>query len=86
MECLASGKPYIAHRLPCDPPEYGDYIQYADNETDEGLCKKIIEICELPQRKRDELGKRAQRFIQSEKNPNVMCKCIVEMWQRMVEM
>lgn len=85
MECLASGKPYIAHRLPCDPPEYGDYIQYADNETDEGLCKKIIEICELPQRERDVLGKRAQRFIQSEKNPNVMCKCIVEMWQRMVE-
>lgn len=39
MECLASGKPYIAHKLPCDPDEYGSVIQYAENESDEALAK-----------------------------------------------
>lgn len=80
MECLASGKPYIAHHLPCDPPEYGAYIQYPENETDEALCDKIVQLCELPQVQRDEIGARAQRFIAEEKNPAVMCRRIVDMW------
>lgn len=84
MECLASGKPYIAHKLPCDPLEYENYIQYADDETDEGLCRKIIEICELPLKERTKLGQRAQRFIKYEKNPDVMCKNIVDMWETLM--
>lgn len=84
MECLASGKPYIAHRLPCDPPEYAAHIQYADNETDEALRDKIIEICELPAEKREEIGRKAREFILEEKNPKVMCGRIVDMWKGMV--
>ncbi len=82
MECLASGKPYIAHRLPCDPPEYADHIQYAENDSDEALRDKIVEVCELPQEARDEIGKRARRFILEEKNPKAMCKRVIEMWER----
>lgn len=81
MEGLASGKPYIAHRLPCDPPEYGNYIQYPDDETDEALRDKIMEICELPADERDRIGQRAKEFIIMEKNPAVMCKRIVDMWK-----
>lgn len=83
MECLASGKPYIAHKLPCDPIEYGKHIQYAENESDQALCDKIIEICELSQEERDFIGKKAQRFIIDEKNPKVMCKRIVDMLDKM---
>ena len=81
LECLAAGKPYIAHRLPCDPPEYASYIQYARDESDEALRDKIVEICELPEERRREIGKRAQNFIINEKNPKIMCKRIVEMWE-----
>ena len=80
MECLASGKPYIAHRLPCNPPEYGNHIQYAAGESDEALRDKIVEICELSDSERAAIGKNAQRFIAEEKNPKVMCKRVVDLW------
>ncbi len=80
MECLASGKPYIAHKLPCDPDEYGQVIQYAQEETDASLRDKIVEICELPREERLKIGIRAKQFIKEEKNPAAMCKRIVELW------
>lgn len=80
MEGLASGKPYIAHKLPCDPPEYGDYILYADNESDEALRNKIVEICELPKEQRDAIGLRAREFVLREKNPKEMAKRILSLW------
>lgn len=85
MECLASGKPYIAHKLPCEPEEYRNYIQYPDDESDEALARKIEEICSLSEAERKELGDRGKRFIEEEKNPKVMCKGIVELWESMLE-
>lgn len=85
FECLASGKPYIAHKLPCDPPEYADYIQYADDESDEALARKIIEICSLSQNERNAIGTKAKKFIEEEKNPAVMTKRIVEMLDKIGE-
>lgn len=85
MEGLASGKPYIAHKLPCDPPEYAAYIQYAENESDEALRDKIVYVCSLSSQERDDIGHRAAKFIETEKNPTVMSKRIVDMWERLVE-
>ena len=85
MECLASGKPYIAHRLPCDPPEYAEHIQYPDNDSDEALAKKIVEICEFSEEKREKIGANARLFILNEKNPTVMCKPVVDMWKQMLK-
>lgn len=79
MECLASGKPYIAHKLPCDPPEYANYIQYADDESDEALARKIKEICSMPETERNMIGAKAKKFIEKEKNPAVMTKRIIKM-------
>jgi len=83
MECLASGKPYIAHWLPCDPVEYGAHIQYAENETDQALADKIVQICSMDPAERNQIGQRAKKFIVEEKNPKVMCKRIVDLWNRM---
>lgn len=83
LEGLASGKPYIAHRLPCDPPEYANYIQYADDESDEALARKIIEICSLSELERNNIGETAKSFVEIEKSPEVMTKKIIEMWESM---
>lgn len=85
MECLASGKPYIAHKLPCDPPEYSNYIQYADDESDEALAKKIKEVCSMQKSERNAIGAKAKKFIEEEKNPAVMTKRIVEMLDKIGE-
>jgi len=85
MECLASGKPYIAHKLPCDPPEYARHIQYAADDSDEALRDKIIEICQLPKEKREKLGADAKNFIATEKNPKAMCQRIVALWESILK-
>jgi glycosyltransferase involved in cell wall biosynthesis len=79
MECLASGKPYVAHKLLCNPPEYDHYICYPDAETDEALAKKMVEVCEMSSSERDELAQRSRDFILQEKNPHSQCKKVVEM-------
>ena len=81
MECLASGKPYIAHKLPCDPPEYAQHIQYAADDSDEALRDKMVEVCELSQSQRKKIGEDARNFIATQKNPRVMCRRIVDMWE-----
>lgn len=78
MECLASGKPFIAHCLPCDPPEYAAYIQYAEGESDEALKSKIVEICKMGKEQRDKIGEKGRQFILQEKNPQVMSKRILD--------
>lgn len=79
MEYLASGTPYIGHRLPCIPPEYDLYMQYPADESDKALMEKMVEVCELPLDKRREMGEKARNFIIKEKNPKVMCRQIVNM-------
>ena len=79
MECLASGKPYIAHKLVCNPEEYGSYIQYPKDESDEALAEKIIEICNMSPEERNAIGERARKFILEEKNPQKQMLKIVRM-------
>ncbi len=83
MECLTSGKPYIAHKLPCDPPEYAAHIQYAADESDEALRDKILEICQLPLEERTRIGQASREFILKEKNPKAMTTRIVDLWKEM---
>lgn len=83
MECLASGKPYIAHRLPCNPVEYDDFIQYPINETDEALKDEIIKVCEMTKQERDKIGIKSRNFILKEKNPMKQCKKIYDMLENM---
>lgn len=81
FECLASGKPYIAHKLPSEPEEYKDYIQYPEDESDEALARKITEICSLPKARRDAIGKRGREFILTYKNPSMMCKKVADFFK-----
>ena len=79
FECLASGKPYIAHRLPCEPNEYSRYIQYPDDESDEALCDEIVRVCEMSLEKRQAIANAAHDFIINEKNATIMCRRIVDL-------
>jgi glycosyltransferase involved in cell wall biosynthesis len=85
VDSLASGVPYIAHKLPCDPPEYSGYINYPVDESDEALRDKIVEICEMSPKERRAMGERAKLFIIQEKNPTIMTKRIVDMWKKVIE-
>ena len=85
VDSLATGVPYVAHHLPCDPPEYARYINYPIDETDEGLRNKLVEICELSEEERRKIGDRARNFILNEKNPVIMTKRVVDMWESLLK-
>ncbi len=85
VDSLASGVPYVAHKLPCDPPEYAEYINYPVDESDEALRDKLVEICEKSLEERSVIGERAKQFIKKEKNPIVMTRQIVDMWERVLK-
>ncbi len=74
LECLASGVPYIAHNIPCNPTEYSGYILYPENETDEAFARKIKEVCSMNKKTRQDIAKKAMEFIQNEKNPKRQMK------------
>lgn len=83
LDSMASGIPYVAHRLPCDPPEYESYINYAGDDSDIALRDKIVEIAELPDEIWRRLGDDAKQFVLRDKSPEIMMKSVVEMWNQL---
>lgn len=71
MEYLASGTPTIMHPLGCLPKEYLDHIFIATDESDIGLTKIIIDVCEKTQEELNAFGESATNFILKEKNSMV---------------
>lgn len=79
MECLASGVPYVAHRLPCEPAEYGNYIQYPKGNKDADLAAELERVCEMNEEEWVGTGKRAKEFLTEHKSSKVQCKKILSM-------
>lgn len=79
MEYLASGRPVIGYKLDGIPAEYDAYIQYVPDNSVASLRDKILEICQLTNVERTEIGERSRKFILENKNPKNMCSRIIEM-------
>src|SRR5690606_15738320 len=58
MEYLLSGRPTIAYKLPGIPAEYEEYMFFIEDETAQGMAKKIIEACEKDPEELFEFGKK----------------------------
>ncbi len=79
MEYLASGTPAIMHPLKCLPEEYLNYLFISSDETDSGLMKTIIDVCERKQEELMAFGQRAANFILTDKSSFVQVGKIVEL-------
>lgn len=78
MESLALGKPFVAHRLPCYGTEYDAHISYVDNDSEEALAKKLVEICGQNNSDILKKGMEAQSFIKTQKNEKSQVKKILD--------
>lgn len=76
MEYLSSGIPVVAYKLDGIPDEYDAYIQYVEDDSIESLKKKLIEVCELSDEKRQSLGSAGRAFVLTEKNSTIQVKKI----------
>ena len=79
LEYLSSGTPLIAYKLDGIPDEYDGYIYYVDDNSDEALKNKIIEVCEKSNEELFDFGQKAYDFVQSHKNSKVQAKKILDL-------
>lgn len=79
MEYLSSGGPVVAYKLDGIPDEYDLYVQYVEDDSIESLKKKLVEVCDLPEDERQDLGSAGRAFVLTEKNSTIQVKKIVEL-------
>ncbi len=68
LEYLSSGKPLVAYKLDGIPDEYDDYIIYPENNTPKELVKVLERLAAMTPSERKDIGDRAKKFIDREKN------------------
>ena len=79
MEYLVSGVPVVAYKLDGIPDEYDEYLNYVEENTPEALAKKLIQICDMSQQERTEMGRRGREFVLNNKNAVVQTQKILEL-------
>lgn len=78
MESMASGTPLCTTRLPGIPQEYYPYLYFFDDESVEGMEKKLKDIFMLEQNELHEFGMRAKKFVMDNKTNIQQAKRLVE--------
>ena len=84
MEYLSSGVPLVAYKLDGIPDEYDRYIQYVEDDSIESLKKKIVEVCEMPKKERDDMGVLGRAFVLTEKNSTAQTRKIVKLVEELL--
>lgn len=79
IEYLSSGKPVICYKLDGIPEEYSDYLIYLDDENNETMSRKIVEICDKEEIKLKEIGNKNKKFIMDKKNNLYQTNRILQM-------
>ena len=79
MDYMASATPTLMCHLPCIPPEYDDYLFYFEDESIEGMAKRMEEICKMPKDILEEKGKKASEFVLTQKSSSVQVKKILKL-------
>ena len=78
LEYMASGSPVLSSRLEGIPKEYGNYIFFFDENTQESLGRKLREILDLSPEELAEKGGAARSFALEKKNNVVQSSKIIE--------
>ena len=79
MEYLMSGTATVMCHLGCIPQEYDDYLFYFEDESIEGMKRKMVEICEMDKTYLRERGEKASLFIKNNKNSKAQTKKILDL-------
>lgn len=68
LEYMSSGTPMLTTKLPGIPEEYFNYLFTFDDESVEGMKKKLIEILGYDDEKLNSFGQSAREFVIKNKN------------------
>ena len=76
FEYMATGVPVLSFKLEGIPEEYYEYLIGIDKETTEDVAKAIKNVLEMPEKRKEKLGKAAKEFIIKKKNRMAQCERI----------
>lgn len=82
MEYFASGTATLMTRLPGIPQEYFTYSFVLDDESKEGMCKKLRDIASMDGEALRTFGVKARQFVQTHKNRKTQAKRILDFVDR----
>lgn len=78
LEYMMSGTPMIGYRLSGIPDEYYDNM-FVIEDTEDGMKKALKMVMGLPQDTRNEMGKKARKFVVEQKNAKIQCRKIIDL-------
>ena len=82
MEYMSTGTPALTTVLPGMPKEYHPYVYLLEDESKEGIAKKLTEILAQSDEALFEKGMKARRFVLEEKNNVIQAKKILDMLEK----
>lgn len=68
LSYLVSKTPVLCTRLPGIPKDYSNLMYWFDDESTEGMSRRIQEIMSIPREKRLELSQKAYEYVTANKN------------------
>ncbi len=82
MEYMSTGTPVLTTVLPGMPREYYPYVYLIEDESAEGIGKRLREVLGQTEEALFSQGQKARRFILREKNNVLQARKILEMLER----
>lgn len=77
LEYMASGTPLLTTKLSGIPKDYGDYLYFFNDESVEGMAKKLNNILSKSDKELNEFGLRAREYVFNNKNNIIQTKKII---------
>lgn len=82
MEYMSTGTPVLTTVLPGMPREYYPHVYLLEDETPEGIARKLQELFALPDEELFRKGCQAREFILNEKNNVIQARKILDMLEK----
>ena len=79
MEYMASGTPVLTTVLPGMPEEYHPYVYLLEEETADGIARKLTQLMALSDEELFEKGQKARKFILTTRNNVIQASKILDM-------
>lgn len=77
MEYMVSGTPLLTTKLPGMPKEYYPFVYLLEEETPQGVAKRLREILNISQAERNKKASEARDFVMREKSNVVQARRII---------
>lgn len=84
MEYMVSGTPLLTTKLPGMPKEYYPYIYLVEDETPNGVAKRLKKVLSVPELERNKKAAKAREFVLQEKSNVVQAAKILRFCKEQV--